>query len=714
MRAANCRVHSLVGSFALLLFALVLLVSSIAHASRPVISAGREGEIEALLAPHQLGEELSSGWSLHSFSIEVSTIHLWIAGPERTFAHLTLDHPDYAPPESRRLGSFALTIVAEPAGSEHAVATLIATLERNDTSTFWKINQAYAEDKEGVQTGRFANATWAWLSDGLIVFSLFLLVLLFLVAHLLGTPTAGSDGVTPARVPLWVPFTLLGIFTLGVVLRLTLPREVGLEAWSFTRFFVPAGMIWRSPSLAQLVDQPVWATTIITTTVLVLSLFAPLTIFVHARYLLASHRAALIAAALIVLLPMHLRFSHSDVAFIGSMTISSLAFGLIHAATRERSKLFAGTCLILAILPIALTYFVRPDNMVYFPLLLATAFVNEGVWVNKQPPSKGRIVLVALVVCAVTFGFGIPHLLSEYDEQVSGGLSFSTLWAAVEVAFSFTHNCLINPEFTPPGLSLLAIFGAWDLLERGRRRLAAFLIGWLLMFLITHAYVVPVEPYMQARYHLHLVIPFVLLATCGIEGLIQRVQGHPRERLILAGVGAYLLASPLIHLPFIRNVEFNDPREWLWVHQQRETIPEQCTILEYTGFGSDSRFARVGAFAQYGASFERWTIVKLPASEPGEPELTDEVRALLEDPPECMYWYEGLPCWGSKPDGYEGQLAPACDAIPGFVRLEEVARTEFISKPYDENLAIGLAEEQPITLTLYRVYPRDRGPEHSN
>ena len=688
---------------AVILGGTLLLIGSPAEAARPVISAGREREIEALLAPHHLGDDLAAGWTLHSVNVEVATIHVWIAGPEQRFAHVTLDHPEHAPPSSRRLGGFALTSVDEPPGSEPAVALLVAALAGNDTDGFWRVKRAYAEDGgPSAASQRPLGAAGPWLRDGLSLLTLMLL--LGLIVHVLRTPAPGPGDVgPPARTPAWVPATLLAIFTLGVLLRLVLPREVGLEAWSFTRFFTPARMLAESPLLAAFVDPPLWSSTLITATVLGLSFFASLTIFVHARYLLASHRAALIAAALIVILPMHLRFSHSDVAFIGSMTISSLGFAMIHAATRERRWPLAAVCLLSAVLPIALTYELRPDNMVYFPLLLATAFVDQGVWVDKPPPSRGRIALVALVVCAVTFGFGIPNLLAQHDEQVRGGLSLDTLGSALKVAFSFTHNCLINPEFTPPGLALLAMFGAYDLIKRGRRRLAAFLIGWLLMFLITHAYVVPIEPYMQARYHLHLVIPFVLLAACGIEGLIQRLQGRPRRRWILAGIGIYLLASPLIHLSFIRKVAFNDPREWLWVHAQRETIPEGCTILEYTGRDVGARFTRVGAWTGHGARFSRWTVVEMQQARAGEPDLPDEARALLEDPPECLYWYAGLPCWGSKPDGYEGRMAPACEAVAGLVELDEVARSEFASQGYDENLAQGLVAGQDLVLRLYRV-----------
>ncbi|MCA9700897.1 MAG: hypothetical protein KC431_25445, partial [Myxococcales bacterium] len=67
----------------------------------------------------------------------------------------------------------------------------------------------------------------------------------------------------------------------------------------------------------------------------------------------------------------------------------------------------------------------------------------------------------------------------------------------------------------------------------------------------------------------------------------------------------------------------------------------------------------------------------------------------------CLYWYEGLPCWGDKPEG-EYQ-APACKAISGYLELEAVATTTFPSRLYDENLARGLEQGQPVHLTLHRA-----------
>jgi hypothetical protein len=275
--------------------------------------------------------------------------------------------------------------------------------------------------------------------------------------------------------------------------------------------------------------------------------------------------------------------------------------------------------------------------------------------------------------------------------------------------FSTRYNVLLNPEFTPPGLTLLAVIGGVDLWRRRRRWLLAFLVMWLLGVLTAHAYVTPGTPYMQARYHLQLLLPFMLLIACGVEA------GHRwllenRERKWLAGrrsdvvrvsVVAYVLASPLIHSHGIRNVAFNDMREWQFVHDLREQIPAECTILEYTGVRAGARFERVGASIERGVERPRWQVVEMVTPDEGAPEISDEVRALLEDPPECFYWYEGLPCFAYKTR--EQHKAPACHAIEGFVALEEVARTSFESEPYDDNLAHNLGGVSTIELRVFRA-----------
>ncbi|HLT40193.1 MAG TPA: hypothetical protein VK034_28130, partial [Enhygromyxa sp.] len=299
----------------LALVLLTLLLPRFAAASRPVITAGREHEILSLLAPHQLGDELSPGWTLHSFSIEVATIVLWIAGPEQAYAKLTLDHPEHGPIGARQTTGFALKVVDLPRGSEAAVDELVATIERNDDGSFWGTKVAYAELKPGERLGKIENpiarGLGRWASDGIVLLGGLTITLLVLVAHTL-------RGAEP-----WMKWSLLAIVLTGAALRVGLSPEVPLAPWSYTRFLISARLIYEGPLLGALHPDPVWMSELILDSTLLLSLLAPLSVYVHARYLLGDHRAALMVAGILAVLPLHLRFSHSDAAFIPSITISS-------------------------------------------------------------------------------------------------------------------------------------------------------------------------------------------------------------------------------------------------------------------------------------------------------------------------------------------------------------------------------------------------------
>ncbi|MFO7563979.1 MAG: hypothetical protein R6X02_15140 [Enhygromyxa sp.] len=697
----------------LALVLLTLLVPRFAVASRPVITPDREAEVLSLLEPHKLGDELSPGWTLHSFSIEISTIVLWIAGPEGADAKVTLDHPEYAPDDARQTAGFALKVVDLPRGSEAAIAELVATIEGNDDGSFWDRKVAYAEVRLGDRLSKaqhpVVRGLVRWASDGVVLLGAFTIALLVLVAHKL-------RGAEP-----WVKWTLLAIVLTGAALRVGLSPEVPLAPWSYTRFLISARLIYEGPLLGVLHPGPVWMTDTILDSTLVLSLLAPLSVYVHARYLLSDHRAALIVAGILAFLPLHLRFSHSDAAFIPSITVSSFVFTLIHVAMREPNKGLGWFAVALIGLPLALVYLVRPLNIMYFPLLLGTMFVNCGAYEDKPRVDRWRTGIVCAILMAVTFFGGVPWLLADYTEKIGEGLQLRTLVSAARVMLHPTMNALLNPVFTPPGLTLLALLGVVDLRRRGKGPLVWFLVLWLLGFLVAHAYFIPRSPYMQARYHLHLIVPFMLLAACGAEAALRWLASHRDHRAWLAGrryqaaiaaMVAYVLASPLIHLHAVRYVEFNEVQEWRFVHSLRDEIPPECSVIEYIGSGASPRISRVGAYVEGGAQKTAWRALAIPSSSHDanltqrEVELPEEVRAALEDPPECLYWYEGLLCSAFKPP--ELAKAPGCAMIEGFVDLEEVAATSFESVPYDKMLSEGLGDLDRIELRLYRVHPRER------
>jgi hypothetical protein len=673
---------------------LVLLCARPAAAARPVIPPEREDEIQALLLPHRLGDELAPGWVLRSIAIDLATIRVRAVGPDEQLAELTLDHPDYGPPGSRMVKSFALLAIEPPPGSEPALAEIVAAIERNDDGRFWPVHGSIAAD--GEPEIRFSRGLTGWATDGLLAFAVM----------------AGITGAllwqALRRAARWISWTLLGVVVLGTLLRLGLTPEATLEPWPYTRFMVVARLVYEGPALSLLHPGPVPMTSVVTTTVLACALVAPITVFLMARQLLASDRAAVVCAGIVAVLPLHIRFSHGDVSSIPSLTIAALAFAMVQAAARERSPAWPIAMLVLLPVVVLPTFLLRPLNILYAPLLLAMVLVDRGIRTDHPPVTTRRIVAIAVVLAALTIELGIPHLLREFGREVREGLSLGTVASAFRVLLSFEYNSLLNPRFTPPGLTALALFGVFDLVRRRRWRLVLCLAGWLLASLATHAYVVPKSPFMQARYHLHLVVPFVCLAACGIEALRFRLRGHRRERLFALGLLGYLAASPAIHAGFIRDVDFNDQREWAWVHELRPSIPLGCTIVEHGSRGSGARFARVGAYVADGMPRWRFRVVETHEPDEGEPTLSEAVRELLLHPPQCTYWYEGLPCFGNRSPGTA--IAPACEAVHELARLEEIERLEFTSRPYDENLARELGESERVVLRLFRVHEAARAP----
>lgn len=714
---------------AALALALMLLFPLVCRAGIPVIAPGREAEILALFQPHELGDSLSDGWTLHSFSVDAGTIHVWIEGPpaseangqdaEPVYAELRLDHPDYGPLGSRALPGFAVSATQVPPGSQAAIDALERAVAANDAGEFWARDMVYAEGEGEVLRGSSRRRLVQLLTDGVVLISLLTLSLLALVARKL------------AGAPRWVVAALCGAVLGGALLRVWLSPAVALAPWPYSRFLVSARLLYEGPVLAMAHEGALWMTETVLTSTLVLACLAPLAVYVHARYLLDDHRAALVVAVVVGVLPLHLRFSHSDAAFIPSITVSSLVFTLVHAATRERSAAWAWIALAIVGFPLALMFQVRPLNIMYYPLLVATAFVDGGLEGEKPPVDRLRAALAFVLITGITFGLGVPWLLADFGQQVSEGLSLETLRGAVEVIFSPRMNALLNPSFTPPGFTALAVLGAVDLWRRGRARLFLFLVLWLLGFLVAHAYVIPRSPYMQARYHLHLVVPYMLLVACGFEAALRWLKARREsgeavagrvvitaklERGLVVGLVAYALASPLIHLGFIRAVDFNDTQEFLFVHEQRERIPEACTVIEYIGDTEDVRFERVGAYMDAGVRSQRWTVLTIPMAADGDDgfegadaaaALPEAVRAAIESPPDCLYWYAGLPCWGTKPEG--SHRAPACEFMDGVLPMEEVAALERASRVYDGNLAEDLEDGTPIRFSLSRVRTEDLG-----
>ena len=508
---------------------------------------------------------------------------------------------------------------------------------------------------------------------------------------------------------------------IGAAVRLLVSRDAPMNAFAFDRVIPLAAQIYHGPVLSVLTaatGASVLLPDAVSWTNFALACLTPPAVFAHARYLLRDDRAALAAAVMLAMLPMHIRFSRSDVQFIASLLSSSLTFVTLYGALTERSPRWSRAFLVLLPLLSLATYLSRPENIIF-------AALDGGailLYANRDVPRRRRLLVVALVFVAALWSLRI-NLLARFSANVRDGLSLRTLENALRVLTDPARNTLLNPSMTPVGLGLLAALGFAALWRAGDRRRAVFLVLWLVAFFVVHSYVFA-TPMMMARYHLHLVTPIILLAAAAVPALLDR------GRWVGLALALYAGAWPLIHLRFERNVDFSEMHELAFLRRVRGEIPADCTVLEFTPASSPSnpqqveasRVGRVAGAVADGRLTATFRFVSLADFDPGgrythrdAEALTDEARRILADPPACLMIYEGLTCRTHVPEG--ARVAPACAAALARVRAVPVRQTTFAAHRYDDPNAgrrvddgrgglmslTAVPDGQPVTLTLWRV-----------
>ncbi len=719
-----------------LLFAVILLATSSATAEPvPVIEAGREDEIRALVLPYRTGTVVRDGFELESISVQRTFIRLLLRGPGDSEAALRLEHPSATAalaegatsPDGARLAtrsaSFALLVEESPAAAAAALNALIDAVAANDPGHFWRVERLAVAPPPPTtpllhSLRRLAVGTKAWLLDGL---SLALVALLFLGWYLRRT---FRDIARPLR----HAFALAGIVALGILLRLLLSEDTTLTAWPYSRVVPLAREIYDRPLLAHLLglfSGRVFLIELNSWTNFGLAAITPLVVFAAARPLIGT-RPALLAALIMAILPMHIRFSRSDVYSIQSIVFTALTLALSHAALTAERRFTCAALLVLLTRTAFETYTLRPLNLLLAPLFVAAVILLLRGSADKQPPASQRTARAwrgALVACLLTAvaGLALREFVSLHSDQVGEGLGLETLYNAALTVFNLDYNTLLNPHMTPPLLAPLALLGAYSLWRQARGpRLVLFLWVWLGLFFATHAYVLPFNPLMQARYHLHLLLPFALLSAAGLDALW-------RWRT-LAGAAAVvvLLASPLIHAEFARAAPLDMQNEFAFVRALRAHIPEGCTVLEYGGEFHENDFSRLARGGTYlDGSGEKsqnlWDVIIAgggPEVHDSRISAADTVRRTLDRvlaaPPDCLFLYEGLRCWSEK---HHDQIwAEACKTFRAELELAPVAHKRFAPRVYDANFAAGFGPDlrnppfSEIELSLQRVQGRRATP----
>ena len=646
----------------------------------PIIEPGREQEVLALFAPYALGKEVTPGWRLWGVNINRSNIKVSVRGPEDRDVGFLLDHPDREQKPDARSKSFAISL-SEPARAGPAkgpIDALVAAVQKNDNGRFWRIAKPLPTDARSAPQP--ARDLVAWGSDGILI--------IFAVALVLATMALRQLRDAPR----WVPWALVALVVAGGALRFWLARDTAMAPWPYSRLPDHGRLVFYGPVLGAISEGragPLYLTDAIHSATLAFAVLAPLAIFVHAIHLHGSWGAALAAAGLLAVLPQHIRFSQSNAALVPSIVLSSVAFGLTHAVQREESRPWRLAA--LAVLPFASfgAVAIRPLNALFFPLLIAGT-----VWLSRARSHSWRWAAVAAILLG-----SVPALVRSFglhSERVAEVLGWHVVTDALTVLVSPWKNTLLNPTITPPLVLVAAVAGGVLLWKRGPRRTVVFLVVWLLAFLITHAVVVPKEAAMQARYHLHLVAPLLLLAAAAVEPLYAR-----SRKGFAVGVGAVAL-SPLIHLSFVRDVSYNDMNEYEFLKTVRNEIPNGCTVVEYAGSLKQPRLPRIGEHVERGLHRLRYVAVSVNPEEAGDSSAQSVIQRVASESPECLMYFEGLPCWGDKP--VEESIAPACARIRRSFQLEPVREIEFDNRPYDHALARGFSADQDrLTVSLHRL-----------
>jgi len=674
-----------------------------ARAAQPVIEAGRNSEIVALFAPTKLGDDIAPEWKLWGVAVHPTHVSVTAKHGAAIVPLFDLLHIDSGPPGSRTSRNFAIvpTYPAEPLSAMTAAAELMSAVERNDEGTFWKVERELPTLPQPGVVQLVTRNSQAWFTDGLVLFAILFVVLVSLTARQL------------RRAPRWMPWALLGIVGAGAALRFWLAPFTALGVAPFSETDAATQALFQGPGLATLQTrwgQPLRLVDVTAWTTFAFSVLTPLAAFVCGRALTRRPAVGLAAAAFIAVLPVHIRFGLSDLGLVSSVMLAALAVALACVALDDEARAWRWAGLFLFPIAAAAALFVRPLAAIVLIVIAAVALYERA-----GAASVARRLVVTAIAASVALAVysvdpGLLGLAASHGANSSAhSLDPLIVVRAFAIAANPLENTLINPLVTPLALLVLALLGVLVLWEI-QRRLAIVLICWIALYFICQAYVDPRNIYTQSREHLQLIIPFLLLSAAGLCALASGLKPKVR-RIAIPAVVILIAASPLVHARFISDVNFNRQREFDFVREASASVPEDCTVLEHVEPGRrGARFARMGTVLDNWKVYSKFRVIPINASadsEETDTALTPEAQAVLNEPPECLYYFEGLPCWEQNTS--DQPIAPACGAIHEALRLEPVARDLGENRPYDWDAERALPQGiESLGYVLYRARPFER------
>jgi hypothetical protein len=710
-----------------------------ASGKSPVIEGGREREVRALFAPHEVGQPLPeplSAWTFEQIRIDGNRIGLVLIGPEDLRVEPELGPALCAPENAPRTESFYRGEV--PAPAQAAMDALWAAVKRHDSGGFYRTfvdptppkatpiksstpkTQAAAAPDVIPDPRRIKKRASSWFRTQT---ALAIVVILGLLAGLLGL-VSQLDKLSLRGEQARSAWLQLGLITgVGALARAAVPATFLREAYPLPNVhYLVHGLDWGGeiatyPQAQALVARglsPILAANPFDAWFqlnLWLGILAIPAAWAAGAALTASRRVAMCAALLMAFWPQHVRFTASESTHIGFVLGLLVTIALAGLAARSDRLLPFITLVFVT----ALTVLARPEGALLIPGL-AVLVLGAGAGSRDFIRRPGKLMALAAAGALI-----VPTLLhiatsdsaSAFDPDAGTGeaLSFHTLVTlAARLLWPSEHNAFFDLSTCPPWLYLLAIGGSvatWrrpraDGLTRGG--LAGLLVIALSYFTLYAGMEPAITVWGMGRYHLSILPVIVLLSALGLDRLLDLTV--ERLRSTQAGLATAVLVPALglaLWWPAVNALPLDWQTELDWLLERGRAGATQVQL--------PSRLVLPDNRRRFRDLSPRAPIIALSGGQAKEETSVTVAAAIehLERPGVSpVYFLEGLYCHLAV-DGDEPEN-PQCAAMKATFEMELVDKITVSS----ETFLVGYTELRrpaPLDLRLWRVTSRRLAPE---
>jgi hypothetical protein len=377
---------------------------------------------------------------------------------------------------------------------------------------------------------------------------------------------------------------------------------------------------------------------------------------------------ALLAAALLCVLPQHLRFSASEVTFVQSITFGMTATALFALYVRTR-RLEDALCAALAL---SLAVQTRPE-MLFFPAvpLLLLLLAEPRSWRVLFE----RRTLLALLVAGVLLVPRLVELLHVLGRDTSPP-------AALPDPHRYLHSLvLFQGDVTPPVYWLLLLVGLPFTLWR-----KPGLAVWATVVFVAYT-TFSLSLYDNGPYNVRtqlLPVSFVVFVAAGAATAWTALWSKPRLAIrigtgLLVALGALVIARWHGFVTELRDQQL----EWAFLERTVPLLPERATLLTAAEIGGRDLDAFPELLLKHAGKSHRMVDVRRAAAG----------NADWPAPGEDLLYYQGMFCYFAFEDAPSPEpMTPFCRDVheryvtePLFVEdlhTQGYSRLRYTSPPY--------------------------------